>query len=145
MSIRFFNLAVLSISVVVAYLLVPVLNYSWTRLLIADRVFHATTIWWDVPHLLQWLFELLWSFCVGLVLGRTLRGTHAIGWTMAFVTLLQLLRFATSKWGFGQGVGWPVFVLVYGRYVVPGLGASVGAFCATRLWPTRPRGATSAA
>jgi hypothetical protein len=114
----------------------------WLSTVVGERRFGPSPVWFSPGHLNHWAFEFCTSLALGAVVALALRSRSTIALAALCGAIVGLVHFAESSIGVASWAHWSTYVWAYGVFVVPVVGAAVGAFLVLVL---RQRSATSAA
>jgi hypothetical protein len=103
------------------------LRHGWWMSVIANRSFVSAFLWLDYAYLLIWLFEFMWSLAAGFLAALVMRSDAPIAWAIALGAVGSAINFLSTSDHIGQEAPWIYPMWVYGTYLVPLLGAFVGA------------------
>jgi len=131
--VRHDALAIL-VAVAIAWFITPWARIGWSLVAVPES-FSTEILWLDYVFLSIWIFEFSWAALFGIFLARTLRSDGALWWSLALGLGLALMHFVFSRNGFGPSAPLSIYFWVYGQYVVPVIGAVLGAWATERYWP----------
>jgi len=116
--------------------LVHYLRHWWWMTAIANRSFVSSFLWLDYSYCLIWLFEFVWSLVAGFLVAVVMRSNSPVRWAIAIGAVGGAMNFLLTSDHVSANAPWIYPIWVYGTYLVPLLGAFVGAILTSRFrWP----------
>ena len=109
------------------------LRHWWWMTAIANRSFVSPSQWLDYSYCLIWLFEFMWSLVAGFLVALVMRSYAPVSWALALAGVGGAMNFLLTRDNVGPQAPWIYPLWVYGTYLVPLLGAFVGAALGTRV------------
>ena len=111
-----------------ALALAPFARHSWFMTFVNERTFSTSLSWFNPPQAIFWLFELLFFFIFGVLVAWLFRSTAPLSCALFFGAICGAFHFWLSKDHFAPEAPATMYVWVYGNYVMPLVGALLGAF-----------------
>jgi hypothetical protein len=109
------------------------LRQWWWMTVIANRSFVSPFQWLDYAYCLIWLFEFMWSMVAGFLVALVMRSYASVSWALALAAVCGVMNFLLTHDHIGAEAPWIYPVWVYGTYLVPLLGAFIGAVLGSHM------------
>ena len=121
------KLLVFVVLVIVAVVAASFGRVGWSEALTNERTFTEPFAWFNSPEAISWGFELLFFFAFGMLVARLFQPEAPRLWAFAFGAICGALHFWLSRDHFASEAPWSLYVWAYGNYVMPAVGALLGA------------------
>jgi len=139
MKLHAWKFAVFGLLVLTAVVCSQLGRVGWFEAFIDNRIFSVPFGILDWAQLISWCFEFLFFFACGVLVAGLFIANGPRWWGFAFGLICGLLHFLGSGNGFTSNATWSTYFWAYGVYLVPALGAFVGASAshALSVWHAR--------